>query len=92
MGPCRPYTSTYMAGTHECTKKPLCGCSEAIELGYRHIDCAAVYSNQDKVGEGLRDFLKQGRREELFIVSKVWNDEHQPDKVRSGSSPLLLAD
>ena len=38
----------------------------------------------------MRDFIKQGRREELFIVSKVWNDEHQPDKVRWAPSSARL--
>lgn len=54
----------------------------ALAAGYRHIDCAACYKNQALVGEGLRDFLGSGRRGELFITSKIWNDEHRPDALR----------
>jgi alcohol dehydrogenase (NADP+) len=46
----------------------------AIEVGYRHLDCAAVYGNEDRIGPAIR---KTGiRREELWITSKVWNDRH----------------
>ncbi|MEO0573544.1 MAG: aldo/keto reductase [Bacteroidota bacterium] len=49
----------------------------AIEAGYRHIDTASVYKNEDGVGEGV----KQGGipREDLFIVSKVWNSDQGYD-------------
>ncbi|KAI3430761.1 hypothetical protein D9Q98_009173 [Chlorella vulgaris] len=55
---------------------------KALEVGYRHIDCAKVYANEKLVGEGLHDFLAQGRRSEVFITSKVWNDAHRPAAVR----------
>ncbi|GGI15222.1 aldo/keto reductase [Gottfriedia solisilvae] len=43
----------------------------AIEVGYRHIDTAAVYKNEEQVGEAIR---QSGiAREELFITTKVWN-------------------
>lgn len=43
----------------------------AIEAGYRHIDTAAIYNNEKGVGEGIQ---QSGiNREELFVVSKVWN-------------------
>ena len=56
---------------------------EAIRLGYRLIDCAAVYGNEAQVGEALEAAVKAGdvRREELFVVSKVWNDHHGPGDV-----------
>ena len=41
----------------------------AVETGYRYIDSAARYANEDAVGEGLRAF--SGPREELFVLSKV---------------------
>lgn len=45
---------------------------EAIKAGFRHIDCAAVYGNEKSVGNGIH---KSGiAREELFITSKLWND------------------
>lgn len=46
----------------------------AIEVGYRHLDCAAVYGNEDRIGAAIR---QTGiAREELWITSKVWNDRH----------------
>ncbi|KXZ51511.1 hypothetical protein GPECTOR_12g474 [Gonium pectorale] len=54
----------------------------ALELGYRHIDCAWFYGNEEVVGDGLADFIASGRRDELFVVSKVWNTHHRPEAVR----------
>jgi alcohol dehydrogenase (NADP+) len=50
----------------------------AITVGYRHIDCAAVYGNEHLIGESLRDVLDSGliQREELWITGKLWNDKH----------------
>lgn len=45
----------------------------AIEAGYRLIDTAAIYQNEHGVGEGIK--LAGIPREELFITSKVWNDD-----------------
>lgn len=50
---------------------------EAIALGYRHIDCAAVYGNEHLIGESLQAVMDAGiKREELWITSKVWNNMH----------------
>lgn len=50
----------------------------AIEVGYRHIDCAAVYSNEPQVGQSLREVIQSGmvQRDQLWITSKLWNDKH----------------
>ena len=45
----------------------------ALETGYRSIDTASMYENESVIGEVLRDSAI--RREELFIATKVWNDE-----------------
>lgn len=66
-------------GTWKATDKEQCKNSvrKALEVGYRHIDTAAIYGNEDAVGNGIEEFLKSSSvsREELFIVSKVWNTE-----------------
>ena len=58
----------------------------ALRAGYRFIDCASVYSNEDAIGKEIEKFLNEGdvRREELFITSKVWNDMH-------GKGDILLS-
>ena len=49
----------------------------AIEAGYRYIDCAACYGNEHLIGEVLSEVISKGvKREELFILSKLWNDKH----------------
>src|SRR5690606_11993189 len=55
----------------------------ALECGYRHIDCAAIYGNEGAVGRALSECVRAGggRREELFVTSKLWNTEHSRDRV-----------
>jgi len=54
----------------------------AVEAGYRHLDCAYVYENQDEVGAALKKVIPSAiRREELFITSKLWNNAHHPAEV-----------
>lgn len=49
----------------------------AMEVGYRLFDCASVYENEHLIGNVLADATKMGvKRDELFIISKVWNDMH----------------
>ncbi len=54
----------------------------AAAYGYRHFDCASVYSNEHVIGKALREIMSGGiKREELWITSKLWNDMHDPDDV-----------
>ena len=55
---------------------------DAIRLGYRHIDCAAVYMNEKQIGQALNEVISEGTvtREELWITGKVWNDRHREVK------------
>lgn len=54
----------------------------AVSAGYRMLDCASVYQNEDRIGEVLDRLFKEKvvSREELFITSKVWNDQHREVK------------
>ncbi|MEO6207024.1 MAG: aldo/keto reductase [Candidatus Limnocylindrales bacterium] len=55
----------------------------ATQVGYRHIDCAAVYGNEALIGQALEGVRAGGvDRADLFITSKLWNDKHQPADVR----------
>ncbi|RXM93228.1 Alcohol dehydrogenase [NADP(+)] A, partial [Acipenser ruthenus] len=56
----------------------------ALDSGYRHIDCAAAYGNEQEVGEALRERVGPGKpikREHVFVTSKLWNTKHHPDDV-----------
>jgi diketogulonate reductase-like aldo/keto reductase len=57
----------------------------AVEVGYRHLDCASVYRNEDAIGAVLEGILRGGmRRDELWITSKLWNDKHgEGDVIQS---------
>jgi len=55
----------------------------ALDMGYKHLDCAACYGNEAEVGAALKESLDGGiNREEIFITSKLWNSEHDPVHVR----------
>mmetsp|Transcript_4997 Transcript_4997/g.12943 ORF Transcript_4997/g.12943 Transcript_4997/m.12943 type:complete len:373 (-) Transcript_4997:1940-3058(-) len=63
----------------------------ALELGYRHVDCAACYGNETEVGTALTSVFAAGKiaREDVFITSKLWNSEHHPDHVRLACETTL---
>jgi len=63
----------------------------AIEVGYRHIDCAAIYQNEEEIGRAVTDAFRAGdvKRTELWITSKLWNDSHAPEHVRSALETSL---
>jgi alcohol dehydrogenase (NADP+) len=62
------------------------GVKEAVSVGFRFLDCARCYGNEDLIGEVLQDIFdsKSVKREDLFIDSKVWNDMH-------GKGDILLS-
>jgi diketogulonate reductase-like aldo/keto reductase len=61
----------------------------ALEAGYRHLDCAPVYGNEALVGEAIQPWLKEHGRESLFLTSKVWNDAHRPQLLRESVQKTL---
>ncbi|OQV25095.1 1,5-anhydro-D-fructose reductase [Hypsibius exemplaris] len=66
---------------------------EAIELGYRHFDCAHIYGNEEEIGEAFAEKIKDGvvKREELFVTSKVWNNSHSTAAVHAALDKTLKA-
>lgn len=63
----------------------------AIELGYRHFDTARLYDNEEAVGRALNDAINAGdvTREELYVVSKLWHDQHGTDEAKQGFAESL---
>jgi len=60
---------------------------EAIKLGYRHIDCAAIYGNEGEVGIAIKE--SGIPRDELWITSKLWNNSHKQGDVKSACLKTL---
>ena len=52
--------------------------SVALQTGYRHVDCAAIYGNEKEVGNGIKDGLETIGldRSSVWITSKLWNDQY----------------
>lgn len=55
----------------------------AIKAGYRLFDCASVYGNESEIGDVFAEAFKSGvtKREDIVVISKVWNDMHGEGKV-----------
>ena len=59
----------------------------ALENGYRHIDTAMIYQNEKGVGKAIKD--SKIPREELFITTKLWNDDMRNNKQRQAIEDSL---
>ena len=55
----------------------------AVEVGFRHLDAAERYRNEAEVGAALKELFAEGtiRRDELFVTTKLWNNNHRPERV-----------
>ncbi|WP_447803621.1 aldo/keto reductase [Pseudomonas serbica] len=69
----------------ECTR----AVEQALALGYRHVDTAAAYNNEDAVGQALVN--SPTPREQIHVTSKVWWDQLQPDAMRHSMDRSLKA-
>lgn len=63
----------------------------ALEVGFRHLDCAERYRNEQAVGDALQEVLKAGaiQRKDVFVTTKLWNNNHRPDRVKSAFDASL---
>jgi diketogulonate reductase-like aldo/keto reductase len=66
-----------LAATKQATKT-------ALEVGFRHFDCAERYRNEEAAGDAMREIFEAGtvQREEVFVTTKLWNTNHRPERVR----------
>jgi len=61
--------------------------AEALRIGYRHIDTAQAYGNEEAVGAGIRD--SGVRREEIFLTTKIWPDDFRADALKRSMDQSL---
>jgi len=56
----------------------------SLQVGFRNFDCAERYRNEEQVGEAMRSVFKEGkvRREDVFVETKLWNNNHRPERVK----------
>jgi len=56
----------------------------ALDVGFRHLDCAERYRNEEAVGDAIQEAFKAGtlQREELFVTTKLWNTNHRPERIK----------
>src|SRR5277367_1396840 len=69
----------------------------ALEVGYRHFDCAERYHNEQAVGDAMQEVFKAGKiqRQDVFVTTKLWNSNHRPQRVKpafEGSCKRLQID
>jgi|SRR5579859_2154478 len=62
-----------------------------LKVKYRHIDCASIYGNEKEIGKAFNSVLssKKIKRDELFITSKLWNTDHDPEVVEKACRRTL---
>ena len=56
----------------------------ALETGFRLLDASERYRNEKEVGEAIQEVFKAGKikREEVFVATKLWNNNHRPERVK----------
>src|ERR1700675_1086771 len=59
----------------------------ALGLGYRHIDTAEMYGNEEAIGEAIA--TSKGARKDLHVTTKVWHENLAPDAIRKAFDASL---
>ncbi len=64
---------------------------DALQIGYRHIDCAPIYGNEAEIGKALSESFKEGvvSRDQVWITSKLWNNAHASEDVEPALEKTL---
>ncbi|XP_074861463.1 aldo-keto reductase family 1 member C23-like protein isoform X3 [Carettochelys insculpta] len=82
-------------GTYAPDTVPKSKCEEAVkvalEVGYRHIDSAYFYNNEEEVGRAIREKIADGtvKREDIFYTGKLWSTFCAPERVQSALEKSL---
>ncbi|XP_075458657.1 aldo-keto reductase family 1 member C1-like isoform X2 [Ascaphus truei] len=78
------FTSEKVSSAENELSPAMCPIEVAIEVGYRHIDCAFIFGNEPEVGQAIKAKIADGtvKREDLFCSGKLWATFHAPDMVR----------
>jgi 2,5-diketo-D-gluconate reductase B len=76
---------TWQLKNDDCVR----GVAEALRAGYRHIDTARVYENEQQVGEGIRD--SGVPRDEIWLTSKLWTSSFARDRAKRSAEKSLEA-
>lgn len=74
---------TWQAKPHEVEQ----AVTIALQSGYRHLDCAAIYRNEAEVGTGIKG--SGVSRSDIFVTSKLWNTKHRPQDVEPALDETL---
>jgi 2,5-diketo-D-gluconate reductase B len=74
---------TYKLRDRQCTRVV----RQALDLGYRHIDTAQMYKNSRGIGEAIR--TSSVSREDLFLITKIWHTNLNPDAVLQSTEDIL---
>lgn len=76
---------TWRLAGRECSE----GVADALAAGYRHVDTAAAYGNEEEVGSGMR--ASGIDRHDVWLTTKVWPDDLEPERVRASLERSLRA-
>lgn len=74
---------TWQLTGEECRE----GVAHALDLGYRHIDTAQIYNNEERVGQGIDDSGVD--RDDIFLTTKIWRSNVEPKAMRSSTVQSL---